>query len=141
MGIGARPYVPNAGDVRHKVVLNGIADLPLGFQISGLATISSPQPFFVIDASAGFGARDILFPGNVGKLPAFVQVDLRLKKDLTIFGGNTLSLTAEVFNLFNRANFGGADGFIPPGGNANFGVPNGLSGPPRSFQFGAAFKF
>lgn len=139
--IGGRPYVPNSGDVRHKVVLNGIADLPLGFQISGLATISSPQPFFVIDASAGFGARDILFPGNVGKLPAFVQVDLRLKKDLTIFGGNTVSLTAEVFNLFNRANFGGADGFIPPGGNANFGVPNSLSGPPRSFQFGAAFKF
>ena len=139
--IEARPYVPNAGNVRHKLVLNGIADLPLGVQISGLATIASPQPFFVIDASAGFGARDILFPGNVGKLPAFVQVDLRLKKEITVFGDNALSLTAEVFNLFNRANFGGADGFIPPGGNANFGVPNGLSGPPRSFQFGAAFKF
>lgn len=139
--IGARPYVPNAGDVRHKLVLNGIADLPLGFQISTLTTISSPVPFFVIDASAGFGARDIRFPGNVGKLPAFVQVDLRLKKDFTLFGDQTLSVTAEVFNLFNRANFGGADGFIPPGGNTNFGIPNGLSGPPRSFQFGAAYRF
>jgi outer membrane receptor protein involved in Fe transport len=139
--IAARPFVPNSGDVRHKLVLNGIGDLPLGFQISGLATISSPQPFFVIDASAGFGARDIQFPGNIGKLPAFVQVDLRLKKDVHIFGNNTVSLTAEIFNLFNRANFGGADGFIPPGGNTNFGVPNGLSGPPRSFQFGAAYKF
>ena len=139
--IGARPFVPNSGDVRHKLVLNGIADLPLGFQISSLATISSPVPFFVIDASAGFGARDIRFPGNIGELPAFVQVDVRLKKDIKLFGDQTLSLTAEVFNLFNRANFGGADGFIPPGGNNNFGIPNGLSGPPRSFQFGAAYRF
>lgn len=139
--IGARPYVPNAGDVRHKLVLNGIADLPWGFQISGLATIASPVPFFVIDASRGFGARDIRFPGNVGGLPAFVQVDLRLKKDFTIFGDNTVSLTAEVFNLFDRANFGGAEGFIPPEGQPNFGRPNGLAGPPRSFQFGAAFRF
>ena len=140
--ISARPFVPNAGDVRHKLVVNGIVDLPLDFQFSGLATISSPVPFAVIDASSGFGARDIRLLGNVGHLPAFVQVDLRLKKDIRVFGGD-FYLTAEVFNVFNRANFLGADGFIPklPEVNANFGTPNSLAGPPRSFQFGAGFRF
>ena len=138
--ISARPFVPNAGDIRHKLVVNGIVDLPLKFQLSGLATVSSPTPFNVIDASRGFGARDIRLLGNIGHLPAFVQVDLRLKKDFSILGGDFYA-TAEVFNLFNRANFTGADGFIPPEGNANFGVPNAVAYPPRSFQFGAGFRF
>jgi hypothetical protein len=46
-----------------------------------------------------------------------------------------------VFNLFNRANFGGAEGFICCGGNPNFGKPNSLAGPPRSFQFGMSTRF
>lgn len=141
--IGDRPYVPNAGDERHRVVINGIVNLPLDFKLSGLATIGSGQPFFVIDASNGFGARDIRFPGNVGDIPRFTQVDLRLQREFKLFGETAFNLSAEVFNVFDRANFGGADGFIPrlPEVNSNFGVPNGLSGPPRSFQFGASFRF
>ena len=138
--IDARPYVPNAGDVRHKLVLNALRDLPAGFRVSTLITLASPTPFFVIDASQGFGARDIRFPGNVGGLPAFYQIDARLAKDFNI-GPVVFTATAEVFNLLNRDNFGGADGFIPPEGNLNFGVPNGLAGPPRSFQFGLSARF
>jgi len=139
--IGERPFVPNAGDERHRVVINGIVNLPLDFKLSGLATIGSGQPFFVIDASNGFGARDIRFPGNVGDVPHFAQVDLRLQREFKLFDETAFTLSAEVFNLFDRANFGGAEGFIPPEGNPNFGTPNGLSGPPRSFQFGASFRF
>lgn len=141
--IGARPFVPNSGDETHRVVANGIVDLPLDFRLSGLVTYGSGVPFFVIDASQGFGPRDIRFPGNVGDLPHFLQVDLRVQKIFRIFGDRELSLSAEVFNLFNRANFGGAEGFIPklPEQNPNFGIPNVLAGPPRSFQFGAAFRF
>ncbi len=58
-----------------------------------------------------------------------------------MWGDKELSISAEVFNLLNRANFGSADGFICCDGNPNFGKPNGLSGPPRSFQLGAAFRF
>ena len=37
--IGAQdPFVPNAGDERHRVVVNGIVDLPWGFKLSGLMT-------------------------------------------------------------------------------------------------------
>lgn len=139
--IGDRPFVPNSGDERHRLVVNGIADLPLGFKLSGLGTFGSGAPFFVIDASKGFGARDIRFPGNVGNIPNFYQVDLRLQRDFKLLNDHAFTLSAEVFNLFNRANFGSAEGFIPPEGNPNFGVVNGLAGPPRSFQFGASYRF
>ena len=139
--IGDRPYVPNSGNENHRVVVNGIADLPWDVKLSGLATYASGAPFFVIDASRGFGARDIRFPGNVGNIPHFLQIDLRAQKDFKLFAGHVFTLSAEVFNVLNRANFGGAEGFIPPEGQPNFGRPNGLSGPPRSFQFGAAYRF
>ncbi len=140
--IDARPFVPNSGDERHHLVANGIVDVPFGIKLSSLITYGSGAPFFVIDASQGFGPRDIKFPGNIGKLPYFLQVDLRAQKLFKI-GTQEFGLSAEVFNLFNRANFGGADGFIPklPEINSNFGVPNGLAGPPRSFQVGATYKF
>jgi hypothetical protein len=141
--IGARPFVPNAGDEKHRIVANGIVDLPLDFRLSSLITYGSGVPFFVIDASRGFGARDIRFPGNVGDLPHFLQVDVRLQKIFKVFGDREISLSAEVFNLFDRANFGGAEGFIArlPEVNPGFGTPNLLAGPPRSFQFGAAVRF
>ena len=71
----------------------------------------------------------------------FLQVDLRLQKIFRLFGDREVSLSAEVFNLFNRKNVGGAEGFICCGGNPNFGRPNSVGGPPRSFQFGVSTRF
>ncbi len=139
--IGDRPFVPNSGNESDRVVVNGIVDLPLDVKLSGLLTYGSGAPFFVIDASDGFGARDIRFPGNVGNIPHFLQIDLRAQKDFKLFAGHVFTLSAEVFNVLDRANFGGAEGFIPPEGQPNFGRPFSLSGPPRSFQFGAAYRF
>jgi outer membrane receptor protein involved in Fe transport len=138
--ISADPFVPNAGDERHRVVINGIVDLPWDFKLSGLLTWSSGLPFNVIDASAGFQPANIKI-GYFNHLPDFFQVDLRLQKSIRLFSGSELVLSAEVFNLFNHANYGGADGFTCCGGNPNFGRPNSLAGPPRSFQFGAAIRF
>lgn len=143
--IGDQPFVPNAGYEKHRAVANGIVDLPLDFRLSGLVTYGSGAPFFVIDANRapppeGFQPGTIRL-GYFEHLPAYLQVDLRLQKIFRLLGDKELSLSAEVFNLFNRANFGGADGFICCGGNPNFGVPNSLAGPPRSFQLGAAFRF
>lgn len=141
--ISDRPYVPNAGDERHRVVGNWIIDLPLDFRFSGLATIGSGAPFAVIDASQGFGARDIRLRGNVGSPVLFAQVDLKLQKNIKVFDGGEFQVWGEVFNVFNRANITSDNGFIPrlPETNASFGRPNILVGPPRSFQFGAAFRF
>ena len=143
--IGEADFVPNASYEKHRAVMNGIVDLPLDFRLSGLVTYGSGLPFFVIDANRapppqGFQPGTIRL-GHFEHLPAFFQVDLRLQKIFRMFGDSEFSLSAEVFNLTNRANFGGADGFICCGGNPNFGVPNALAGPPRTFQFGAAVRF
>jgi outer membrane receptor protein involved in Fe transport len=133
-------FVPNAGNEKHRLVANGLVDLPLDMRLSGLVTYGSGLPFNVIDANAGF-QPDLIRIGYFKNLPHFLQVDLRLQKIFRLIRGTELTLSGEVFNLFNRANFGGADGFTCCGGNANFGVPNSLAGPPRSFQFGAALRF
>ncbi len=138
--IGDAPFVPNAGNEKHRAVLNGIVDLPLDFRASGLVTYGSGAPFFVIDARDGF-QPDRIRLGHFEDVPYFLQVDLRLQKMFRLFGDREFSLSAEVFNLFNRANFGSAEGFICCGGNPNFGRPNSLAGPPRSFQFGVATRF
>lgn len=138
--IGDADFVPNAGFEKHRAVFNGLVDLPLDFRLSGLVTYGSGLPFFVIDANDGF-QPDRIRLGHFDHLPHFFQVDLRLQKIFRLGGDKEFTLSGEVFNLFNRANFGGADGFTCCGGNANFGVPNALAGPPRTFQVGAAFRF
>ncbi|WP_293940084.1 TonB-dependent receptor [Sphingomonas sp.] len=143
--IGEQEYVPNAGNEKHRIVANGIVDLPFDVKASTLVTYGSGAPFFVIDANRapppqGFQPGTIRL-GYFNNLPYFLQVDFRLQKSFKLFGDKEFTVSGEVFNVFNRANFGGADGFICCGGNPNFGVPNSLSGPPRSFQIGASAKF
>ncbi len=138
--IGASSYVPNSGNEKDRIVVNGIADLPFDFRVSGLITYGSGSPFFVVDALDGFQPGNIRL-GSFENLPHFLQVDLRLQKLFKFGAGREFGLSVEVFNLLNRANYGGAEGFKCCGGNPNFGKPNSLSGPPRTFQLGANFKF
>lgn len=138
--IGASSYVPNSGNEKDRVVVNGIADLPFDFRVSGLITYGSGSPYFVIDALDGFQPGNIRL-GSFNNLPYFLQVDLRLQKFFRFGEGREFGLSVEVFNLLNRANFGGAQGFNCCGGISDFGRPNSLAGPPRTFQLGANFKF
>jgi outer membrane receptor protein involved in Fe transport len=144
--IGGQDYVPNAGNEKHRVVVNGIADLPWGFRISGLATYSSGLPYNIIDATAGFQPGNIQL-GYFRHAPSYLQVDLRLQKTFHVFGGSEFVLSAEVFNLFNEDIWAGADNFFGPGDTIEFradgqrGQGNALAGPPRTFQFGASFRF
>ena len=140
--IGEQEFVPNAGNEKHRIVANGIVDLPFDVKASTLITYGSGAPFFVVDASQGFEPGKIRL-GYFNNLPYFLQVDFRLQKSFKLFGDKEFTISGEVFNVFNRANFGGANDFIArlPEVNTNFGVPNSLSGPPRSFQVGASAKF
>jgi hypothetical protein len=143
--IAEADFVPNSSNEKHRIVANGIVDLPLGIRGSSIVTYGSGAPFFVIDANRapppeGFQPGNIRL-GHFENVPHFLQVDVRLQKIFQVFGDREVSLSAEVFNLFNRANFGGAEGFICCGGNPNFGKPNSLAGPPRSFQFGMSTRF
>lgn len=141
--VAAQPYLPNAADERHRVVISSLAQLPWDFQISTLMVFASGQPYQVTDQRLGSGAFQTL--SNVGHTKDFRQIDIRLTKDIHLFGHDKadFQLVAEVFNVFNRANFQNYDGFLPtpPTTNANFGTPNSLAGPPRTFQFGGRFTF
>jgi hypothetical protein len=143
--IAATAFVPNAGNEKHHVVVNWITDLPLDFRFSGLITYGSGAPFFVTDANRapapqGFTPEFIRL-GFFNHLPYFLQIDLRLQKLFHFSRDREFGISAEVFNLFNRANFGGANGFKCCGSTAGFGDPNSLAGPPRTFQVGANVRF
>jgi hypothetical protein len=142
--IGDQPFVPNAGDEKHRAVLNGIVDLPLDFRASGLVTYGSGAPYFLIDATDGFQTNNIRL-GYFERAPTFLQVDLRHQKIFRLFGDREVSLSAEVFNLFNRANIaaGRSGCCFGPGEDTSFrrSQTSALAGPPRSFQFGVATRF
>jgi hypothetical protein len=136
--IAGQPFWPNAGDERHRAVINGIVDVPLGLRLSGLVTYSSGIPYRIFDATEGFQPGRIRI-GHFRKAPHFLQVDLRLQKIFRVMG-REVALSAEVFNLFNRENFGAGRDFFGPGDDIEF-EPVSLAGTPRSFQFGTSFKF
>lgn len=135
--IAKQPFYPNAGNERHRLVVSGLTDLPFGITGSTLITVGSGVPYQVIDATRGFGRNLVI--SNVGDTSYFAQVDARLAKTIKVRGVG-VRFQAEVFNLFNKANFGGYDNFFGPGDTIK-NNPNSLAGPPRTFQFGAHVSF
>lgn len=135
------------GNERHRIVANGIVDLPWGFRLSGLATYSSGLPYFIVDATGGFQPANIRL-GYFLEAPSYFQLDLRLQKTFRLFNRADLVLSAEAFNVFNEDIWASGDDFFccgsgPPQfrSGANIGSGNVLAGGPRSFQFGAAIRF
>ena len=130
-------FQPNAGNERHRLVINGIADLPWGLKASGLLTLASGVPALLIDGRTnGFGVN--IRKGNFGPKRSFSQLDLRLLKGFKLANGE-FQLWAEVFNVFNAKNGGFGETCCGP---SDFPAqPNILVGPPRSLQLGAAFRF
>jgi hypothetical protein len=99
------------GDERHRVVVSGFTALPLALDLSGIAIIASPRPFFV---SAGSdvnqnGNESDDWPNGVrthrreGWDHWYRTVDLRLGRTFSLPPGR-LTVTAEVFNLLSWAN-------------------------------------
>ncbi|HMI41504.1 MAG TPA: TonB-dependent receptor [Sphingomicrobium sp.] len=129
-------FQPNAGNERHRVVVNGIADLPWGFKASGLMTLASGVPALVTDGETnGFGVN--IRKGNFGPKDTFFQLDLRLMKAFQV-GTGEFQVWAEVFNLTNTKNGGQNDICCGP---SAYGRADTLFGPPRSLQLGTAFRF
>jgi len=132
-------YRSNAGNERHRLVLNGIADLPWGLKASGILTLASGVPAAILDGETdGFGIN--LRRGNLGPKKSFSQLDLRLLKEFKL-GFGAFQVWAEVFNVFNTKN--DAYGGLPCCGPSYFenNKTDTLVGPPRSLQLGTAFRF
>jgi hypothetical protein len=132
------------GDERHRLVISGFTQLPLGLDVSGLATVASPRPFLVAVGSDvnqnGSPADD--WPDGIRTLRRngwdhwYRTVDLRLGKTLPLRRG-LLSVTAEVFNLFSWANHAEYRGTQP---DLDYGEPIGDYAR-RQAQLGVRYQF
>jgi hypothetical protein len=127
-------------DQRHRAVLSGIWEVGRGFQVSGLhylgAGIRSVTNYGGNLRSVGVGGSARLRPdGTIVPRNDFIQpaqnkTDLRVQQRIPLGGRVAIDLLAEVFNVFNRPNFG----ITTQQSSANFGLRT--SGFNREAQLG-----
>jgi hypothetical protein len=131
-----------SGDEKHRLVVNGISDLPYlwGIQFSGLATfggkytqdVGCPIRFCPTAFERGGFTVPGLFP--------YQNVNLRLRKDFLNFGtAKALGLTLDLFNAFNRNNLGCYD--TGSRTSTSFGNANCVVTDARRIQIGAQYDF
>jgi hypothetical protein len=135
-------------DQRHRAVANGIWDVGLGLQLSGLYFFGSGQRFATTYGggdrprlrTAGPQAGTIVTRNNlVGD--SIHRVDLRVMQRVPLRSRMAVDGIVELFNLFNRANYGS---YTTAESNPNYGKPVqnvGLAYQPRMLQLGFRFMF
>jgi hypothetical protein len=138
------------GDQRNRATLNGIWELPVGFQLSGLyffadngkATPTSGVDVLGVGGSGGRLRRDgTLIERNSFERTDLHRVDMRLQKRFKLNGRMTLDGIAEVFNMFNHANY---NAFVTNEAAANYRQPqydSNIAFQPRTMQFGFRTTF
>ena len=142
-----------AGDQRHRAVLNGVWDVGLGVQVSGIYFYGSGERFAtntgVDRRNTGNNAASELrlrADGSIAPRAAITgdpihRVDLRLQKRQPLFGRVTIDGLFEVYNIFNHANYGS---YTTNESNAQYGNPsfNGnVAYQPRMMQLGFRLAF
>ena len=146
-------------DQRHRLVVSGSLEAPQasanspagrclrGFQLSYIFTAATQPPFNIVTgADRNFDTNNNDRPAGVGRNTGrgfgFASLDLRLARLIHLREDRILELTAEGFNLFNRANLGTPNNTIGEGQTtlATFGLPT-AAFDPRQFQFGLRLKF
>ena len=138
-------------DQRHRTVFNGIWQVRGGFQVSGVYFYGSGERQSTSYGGdlRGIGAtgtarlrpNGTLVPRNnfVGK-PVH-RADVRFQQSVKFGGRRSADLIAEVFNLFNRANYGS---YTLQESSARYGLPNASSNlayAPRTLQLGFRLTF
>jgi hypothetical protein len=161
---------PTNFDTRHNLVLSGRAIAPKtgGLNVSWVIRALSGQPFSLtnanIDPDRNGSQSEPLAAGDYTSTsttpnavlytvkgykserngaygPGFFSADLRLGYTFSLPHSRRVEVTADIFNVTNRANF------LPPSGNigapATFLVLNAYSTSyaPRKLQIGARFQF
>jgi hypothetical protein len=138
-------------DQRHRLVFNGIWQVGYGLQLSGIYFYGSGQR---TQAICGCDARGLQITsvdrlrqdGTIIPREAFVfdpihRVDVRLQERVPVHGHATIGGYLEVFNLFDRANYGA---YEVRETNAQYGQPvasTNLSYAPRTLQLGFRVAF
>ncbi len=139
---------PSAQDERHHLVLSGVVNLPLDFQLSGIAAIASPRPIGVIVGTDvnqdGVTGDDYPLSGRNSSRPDpgkirnwYKDIDLRITKNFELPGKVRLAAIAEAFNLFNWTNY---LTYVPQLTSKAYGTPNSATNP-RQVQLGVRALF
>jgi hypothetical protein len=144
-------YALAATDQRHRATFNGIWDMGMGFQLSGLYFFGSGERFNTNyggdQRNVGRGGTGRLRPdGTVAPRNDLVgdpihRVDIRLTKRQRLVRRATIDGMLEVFNLFNHANYGS---YTTAESNARYGQPSfnaNVAYQPRIVQLGFRFAF
>jgi hypothetical protein len=141
-------------DQRHRAVFNGIWQPGGGFQLSGVYFYGSGerQPRFYEEDLRGLGEGVEAFAfrlrrdGTIVPRNGFVgdpihRVDVRLQERIPFGGRVSIDGIVEVFNLFDRANFGSyvTDELSPLFGQPEFN--SNLAYAPRTLQLGFRLTF
>jgi hypothetical protein len=166
-------------DRHHRLVVSGILALPLDMQVSAIGDFRSSLPFSPTSSAGdlnndtltgdlppgvlpGSGCRDLnlaaingfrtarnLTPVSAVDCPGFSNVDLRFSKFFRI-GTSRAEVVAQLFNIFNRANFAVASGNIGAGNDPTTGRPlfgttssilANINAPSRQAEFAVRFQF
>lgn len=150
--VESSPVRPSGNDEEHRIVANGILDLPFDFQLSGILTLGSGTPYTIFDDTRT-DANVFLIRPNAGRpdtdnfiIPdafAYRNLDLRLTKLLPLWNGSELQLFVDAINVFDFRNFTGYDGGTgsATSPNRNFGRPSAVLFPTRTFQLGFRYSF
>lgn len=122
-------------DERHRLVAHWTVGLPQlgGFQFSGIGTYGSG-----LNLDVGERVQPSWDPAAFDT-PGYVILDLRLRKDFPVMRGSRVSVTGDLFNVFNRQVLGGYNLFNPS--DPAFGNAGSINNDPRRFQFGVEYSF
>ncbi len=117
---GPGDHGPSGEDIRHRLVLVGVVQLPWKLEASTISQFESARPFTMttpFDVNGDGVANDrAVVQGMQTTLDEFrgtpfYQVDLRLSRNIAVGERFTLRPFAEFFNLFNRQNPG--NNYVP----------------------------
>jgi hypothetical protein len=138
-------------DQRHRAVFNGIWQVGYGFQVSGLYFFGSGERQANICGgdrrgwSRG-GTQRLCTDGTILERNSFAResihrVDMRLQQRVPLVGGVQVDGIFEMFNIFDRANYGS---YTIDRSSPRYGLPNAstnLAFAPRTLQLGFRVTF
>ena len=143
-------YTLAENDQRNRLVFNGIWQVGFGFQVSGVYFYGSGERLGantgVDNRDLGAGAQRLRRDGTIVPRNGFVgepvhRVDLRLQERIPLPGRMSIDGIFEVFNLFDRANFGS---YNLNESSAAYGQPDqntNIAYAPRTLQMGFRLTF